>query len=584
VARRKRRKPAASRTPTSAPPTDPRPRVLSELPIPTALAVASAVVFWLAFPPAGLWPLACIALVPLVVALRGAQRPTAIYLGAWAGGLVFFLLAVSWVRHADAKAWLGWFALAVYLSAYWPAFAWITRRTIQRLGLPATVVVPVVWTGLELVRDYLFTGFAWYFLGHTLYRVPVLIQIADLGGVCAVTFVLAAANALAADLWYLARGGDPQQRRRRLVRRGIPVAGYVALLVTGTLLYGHTRLRQPDQRWSVGPRVAVIQENIPQYVKHDEDRKEEIFEAHRRLTLEVAEKDKPRLIVWPETMCTYPWYEMKNEPPEERWSDKYREWREERLRIKARLPELHAAAQAVAGGSPVQLLIGIPRAEIDVRNERIQNKRNSALHLTEPGAAPIWYDKMHLVPFGEYLPLGDVFPFLVALTPYAEGYSIRGGTQPKRFEVDGHRFGVIICYESSVARVTRRFVEPDARGKGADFLLNISNDNWFKGSSELEMHLAQNVFRAVENRVMIYRAVNGGISACILPDGRILKRLTDPDGNDRLVRGYLTEPARIDKSVSLYTRVGDAWGFANVVGMLVFAVFSFVLRRGRRRA
>ena len=114
---------------------------------------------------------------------------------------ISFLGAVHWVRYADPKAWGGWIGLAVYLSAYWPAFAWAARQGMVTLRLPAVAVVPVVWVALGFARAYVMTGFAWYYLGHTQSAYPVLIQVADLGGAHAVTFLLGAMTGLAADVW-----------------------------------------------------------------------------------------------------------------------------------------------------------------------------------------------------------------------------------------------------------------------------------------------------------------------------------------------------------------------------------------------
>ena len=185
---------------TDPSPTAP-PRAGSRAPThPVAMGLISAVLLWSTFPPAEWWWLAWVALVPLFLLVRSERSRPSIYLGAWVGGFAFWLLAIQWVRFTDDSAWLGWVVMALALSFWWPAFLLLARLAVRRLRLPMMVAAPVVWVGLEYVRAYVLTGFPWYYLAHSHYRVVNLIQIADVTGALGISFLIAMANAWWVDL------------------------------------------------------------------------------------------------------------------------------------------------------------------------------------------------------------------------------------------------------------------------------------------------------------------------------------------------------------------------------------------------
>src|SRR5437870_3042240 len=201
--------------------------------------------------------LAWIALVPMLCLVRSEARPRRIYFAAWAGGLAFFGFVLQWMRVADPRMYYTWAMLAVWCSLFVPLGIFLIRRLDRRTSLPLIVTVPVVWTGLEFIRAHLLTGFAWYFLGHTQHNFLPVIQIADIGGAYAVTFVVAAVNALVFELLY-SRAGF----RRAFVlpeiiasrRPGLPAQALVILLLlVATLGYGVWRLNQ--ETLQPGPRL-----------------------------------------------------------------------------------------------------------------------------------------------------------------------------------------------------------------------------------------------------------------------------------------------------------------------------------------
>ena len=549
-------------------------RALGELGPPLGLASVSTLLLWLAFPPADWGWCAWFALVPLACLLRTTHRTGPVVLAGWLAGWAFYLLAVHWIRYADPKACLAWVALALYLSAYPLVWCALGRLVCRWRALPLCLAVPILHVPLEYARAYLLTGFAWFYLGHTQYRYLAVTQIADWGGVYAVSFVVAMCNGALADV-VLAWWGAPRGSRWWAgARVRWAVAGAGAAVVC-TLGYGVFRLEQSE--FTPGPRVAAIQGNEPQRVKSDARQADAIMRRHINLTLRAA-AEKPDLIVWPETMfrSTLPVIDPDADPAAAAklglTLDHLRRVRQQRLKVLADI----AASPRVG----TALLIGV---HVSRFGREGASQHNSAVYVSRDGTYHGRYDKMHLVPFGEYLPLGRVFPWLAALTPYEGDYSLREGTDPVRFELDGHHLAVIICYESTVPRVVRRLVRGPGTSKAVDFLLNISNDGWFRCSSELDQHLAMCTFRAIEARVPIVRSVNTGISAMIAPDGGIRQRLRDEAGRCKCTSGVLVAELPLDTRVSPYLLWGDAFAQLVSVGLVGLVAAAVVRRRGGQK-
>ncbi len=517
---------------------------------PLLLVLLSLALKSLIFAPIGWWPLAYVCLVPWLVAVRAAGRTRWMYFVSYLFGLSFYLINMYWLYLVTGP---GYAALSMYMGAYFPLMAWLIRRMSVRRNLPLGLSVPVVWVASELLRATIMTGFPWFFLAHSHWRVLTMIQVSDLAGAYALSFVIAMANGTVADL-LIARLGI---RRARAGVRGLPRWALVGSLATIALLvcvaiYGRVRLRSPALL--PGPTVAVLQGD---YVAHvapppgspGPRRKRATY---RRLLTEVDQLVD--LYVIPET----PWSMYLNkefrrsEQDKEgwvRWSKSCHEWLAEAARQKR--------AHIVVGSLSV-----VPQPEGACPSDY---KYNSAF-MYDPSGAQIWrYDKVHLVLFGEYVPfrygrLHGLYERLNRMTPWGAGgyeYSLTPGKEFSLFEMKAaskearvFRFGVPICYEDVMPYVCRRFaVGPDG-SKRADFLLNISNDGWFHHSSELPQHFAICVFRAVENRVAIARAVNTGMSGLIDSTGRHREL-----GVGRT--GHLVGQIQVDPRVSLYSRWGD---------------------------
>lgn len=539
---------------------------------PAILAVASAMLLWFAAPPVDRGYLAWAALVPLFLLVRSSRSRAAVYGGAWLGGLVFWLFSVSWVRLTDPSAWLAWMVMATVLSLWWPAFLLLTRPGTRTLQLPLMVVAPVAWVSLEYVRAHVLSGFPWYYLAHTQYCYIPLIQIADVTGAWGLSVLIAMANAWWVDLYELPlfqrTGRGPRLSRSQAVRSAV-----MALAIFGTLGYGLARMA--TARFRPGPRIALLQSNLLQELKLSMDTGQ-VVALYQGLAARSL-KEQPDLIVWPET--SYPRGfgfidPTLDNPKLDRLAKTIHPESTSRFWKVVKPQAIQAEIQDWVNRRQVPMLVGT--LAFDFRQDGVK-RYNSAL-LFEPEKAEVQrYDKIHLVPFGEFVPFIETFPWLIQLTPFQEDSapSLDFGLKASGFDLDGVRYATAICFEDTVPHVARRFFAEAEGGRQPDVLLNISNDGWFHGSSEHDMHLAVSVFRSVENRVPLARAVNMGVSALIDGNGTILRRVP------KATEGVLVAAAPLDDRESLYTAWGD-WlprtCLAVTIGLVVLALVP-----GRRR-
>ncbi len=488
------------------------------------LGLAGAVLLWAAFPPLDLWPLAWIAPIPWVWVIRRTQldgrRP---YAALWTAGFCFWMAALHWLRLPDPATSIGWVALSLYFAFYLPVFVVLSRVAVHRLHVPVVLAAPVVWTGLELARAHLLSGMTMGSLGYTQYPWLGLIQVSDLGGMYAVSFVVMFAAASLATMISM-------EGRRWSFWPLLPAV----VVLAGALVYGHVRMA--GNNTVAGPEIALIQGSIDVQMRYDPDMKgrvfKEYFEPSRRAAAEHPQVD---LIVWPETMFLDPLVTF--DPGAPRPAD----WEQTQADTKLAIKWL-----AKSLGKP--LLLGIDRYRFAADRPRCYN---SAVFVAPDGQVLDHYEKMHLVPFGEYVPFADRFPWLQGLTPLP--ISIDAGERPAAFGLKGCRISPNICYETVLPHVIRRQVNTlAAEGREPDILVNLTNDGWFWGSSELDMHLICGVFRAVECRKPLLIAANTGFSAWIDSDGRIVEQ-----GPRREPRVIIARPRLDQHRESWYLRHGD---------------------------
>jgi apolipoprotein N-acyltransferase len=557
----------------------------------------SGVLLWMSYFPVAWGWLCWIALVPVLTLVRLRASGGRVFLAAWMGGLAFFFPVLQWMRVGDDQMYYTWAALATFCSLFLPVAILILRQLDSRTGLLLAFTAPVVWTALEFFRAQFAGGFPWYLLAHTQHDFLPIIQISDLTGAYGVSFLLVAVNgSLAAIIFRMLgmrrlpmRGGE--QRQDSLVGL-VAQSVVVALLIAGSLIYGEFRLGQ--QPFSDGPRVALIQCNLEQDVRNGSDaasdaerqRAVETMDEHYAQLQRLAAAQGANLIVWPETSHAQPWEEFSEEfPAHER---------------AAALAKANGATFAEARACATNVLFGF--STFIYQPSKAQLRYNSAVLVDAAGVYQMRYDKMHRVPFGEYIPFVDWAPWMKVFSPYGDvNYSIQSGDQFTRFPIGPYRFGVVICFEDSDPDLARQYVGGDGK-QSADFLLNISNDGWFKRTSEHEEHLAISRFRAIECRRSLGRAVNMGITAIIDGNGRVLapektgeyasgytwevpgagaKELRVSRWNEfKNVKGVVTGVIPIDHRTSWYARWGDwlPW----TCWFLVAALLVFGWLRGLR--
>ena len=474
------------------------------------LAVCSGLALSGSFPNWGFHLLAWLALAPLLAVLASVPVRRGVLLG-WCTGFVFFSTLLPWLIHTMTTystlsiplAGLVLSALTITLGGYVALFAWAQGFLCSCLGARGLLLAAPLWVGLEWLRGHLFTGFPWGLLGYSQYAQLPLIQVAAWTGVYGVSFLLVLVNSVVA---------------LGLVRdwRSVKVGGLLALcLLALTLGVGASRLRREAE--PTFP-VAVIQGSIDQAVKWSPAFQRTTMEIYDDLTRRAA-PSSPALVVWPETAAPY-----------------FLRWE----------PGVTADLSRLARAAGAPLLVGALHLE---RRDGSPRYFNSAFLITAEEGIAARYDKMHLVPFGEYVPLKRLLFFVEAIA--AEIGDFTPGERPLVFDRAGSRFGVVICYEGIFPELFRQFV----RG-GAEFMVNITNDGWFGRTSGPIQHLTMIPFRAVENDVAVVRAANTGVSAIVAPSGRIQERL------GLFERGGVNGRIPLRRSATFYTRYGDlfAWG------------------------
>jgi len=507
-------------------------------------AIISGLLLTAAFPKIGLSMLAWVALVPLCVSLRERSPKEAFRIGMIAG-LAHYLTLLYWVVFTmRTYGYLPWWQcasllvlLAAYLSLYTGLFSWALVRFGQK-PFHLILLAPVFWVALEYIRSFLLTGFTWGTVGYSQFNRLHIIQISDIFGVYGVSFLLVLFNAavyvlllfLAQKKWQ----DHPVEKRQAVVVVALPL-----ILIGLGLAYGNMRIRTMDGATAEAssPRVAVIQGNIDQARKWDPAFQIGTTKKYLDLTRS-AVSHQPDLVVWPETAT--PFY----------------------FEASPKLTRLVTDAVRQAG---IRLLVGSPSVQRAAGSDAYYN---SAYMVAPDGRATGRYDKVHLVPFGEYVPLKPVLSFVGKMVAQVGDFSSGEKGQTLVWGEDKPPIGVQICFEIIFPELARSLVK-----NGAGLLVNLTNDAWFGKSSAAYQHFSMAVFRAVENRRSLVRCANTGISGFVDPAGRIMAR-TALFEDAVLVREV---PILSEKSV--YTRIGDGLPIACLVVLGVMV--GRLMRRDR---
>ncbi len=499
-------------------------------------AVVSGVLLSVAFPKIGMGWIAWGALVPLFFAMRATSGKARFWLGFGTGCVHYFSL-IYWLvptlriygELPLVVAVVLFLLLSMYLAVYIGLFTFIMTG-IQGRRVSGIFAAPVVWVGLEYIRSFILSGFPWELLGYSQGNWLTLIQIVDITGVYGVSFLIVLVNtAIFYGLLWLTRRSwhDCQPSSRGVACSGL----LIVILIMAALGYGVWRLKMVDSTLAEAEdtrRISVLQGNIDQSRKWEAAFKHATVEKYLALS-DSASQAAPFLMVMPETAM--PFFFMYES-------------------------DLTARIKKQARDLNVYILTGAPSFEKTAGGRALYN---SAYLIAPDGEVVDRYDKSHLVPFGEYIPLGDWFPFMEQIVFGSGDFS--SGKASHVLEMGQWDLGIQICFEIIFPSAARLMTK-----NGADVLVNITNDGWYGRTSAPYQHFSMTVFRAVENRRSLVRSANTGISGFVDPAGRIV-------GATRLFTKCIdTYKVPACGITSVYTQVGDVFAKVCIV-LMVFVLW-----------
>lgn len=512
-------------------------RLSSVVPSPAncIVAIVSAALLVLSFPNFDLSSLAGLALVPIfLLVVRHPQMGRAFFLG-WIFGTAFFYGSCYWLTYSmihfgGMSAWLSFLLLlpgAALLGIFPALFTAMLARIITKWGVAALFAAPPLWSSLEWARLQT-TGQLWNALGYSQAYHRPLIQTASWGGVYAVSFLIVMVNTVIAYALL-----------KRSVKALVISAAAILCLAIVMLLANRSSLSRPsdDDDKQAEVVVVAVQPNVPMdLVKSEEDMRKltvRHFELSESALRGVAQDGRPRLVIWPESPMNFA-YGGDN--------------------------QLRALLGNFARTNNTSILLNSQEA---APNDGIYN---SAVFLNQEGSLVAQYDKIRLLPFGEYVPLPEWVPGTGLIRGIVGDFT--PGTNYRLMSVGNVQTGVFICIESAYPSIARRFT-----AEGADVLINISNDGYLGPTAVMRQHLANAVFRAVENGRPLVRVTNTGITARITSRGEV-KDATQGFRPEVRTWGI----ARAQNPITFYAVHGDM--FAQGCAVLSLLIFIFSLRTG----
>lgn len=494
------------------------------------LAILSGLLITASFPPLKTDWLIWISIIPLLISLEETSPRTALKLGIIAG-LAHYLSLIYWIINVISTyggldiftSLFTLFLLCLYLSLYMGLFSLlIVYFGKSRLKI---FFFAEIWVSLEYIRTILFTGFPWGLLGYTQYNWLSIAQVADITGVYGISFIIIAFNILIFQMI---------SRHKNILKNKyyISQALILFIVVSITVLYGNNRLKQNSINTPENQKIniAIIQGNIDQAIKWNNEFQEITLNKYLNLTRNSYDTN-PDIIIWPETAV--PLFFQDNSP-------------------------LTQTLYSIPRESGAHFIFGSPAYE---RSPDTTKYYNRAWYISPEGQISGKYDKIHLVPFGEYVPLKKFLPFVHRLVPAAGDFSIGNSTEP--LSMDGLLSGTLLCYEVIFPDISRVQTL-----KGAQVLINLTNDAWFGYTSAPYQHLFMSVFRAIENRRPLIRSANTGISAIVDSTGAVITH----GGlfTEEIVTGTIILKGN---SLSLYSRFGDIFA----IGILILCLIKIFI-------
>ncbi len=493
--------------------------------------MVSGVLLALSFPKFGQGAVAFFALVPLLLALPGTRPGRALRLGylsgvLWAAGTLYWTALVV-VQYGGLSLPVGiavMTLLCLALAVFPALFAWRVTRWVRVLRLPGLLAAPLGWVATEALRAYTFFRFPWLLLGYSQHDHLPFVQLAAYTAVYGVSFLVSGISAVIA---YAVLEMRPRHRLRAVI------VGLTVLLTAW--VHGRWVLSRPLPE-SPRLRVGLVQVSICQEDKWDPVQAIEHVKRHLELSRDAAARGA-RLVVWPESAV--PCYFDRS-------------------------PALAAELRGFVRSEGIYLLFG---------NDDVEEGDGGELRfyvgaklLTPEGDLSLRYHKMRLVPFGEYVPLQPVLTLGGRVTPklVRQVAEFTPGERAVVGEADGGRLGATICYEAIFPDLVRRFAE-----RGAELLVNVTNDAWYGRTSAPYQHFAMARFRAVENGRYLVRAANTGITAVVDPRGRVVAR------TQLFERTAIVEDVALLTGDTFYSRHGDLFAWTCVAGAVLATAATF---------
>src|SRR3989338_8762903 len=520
----------------------------------TVLVFLSSSLLILTFPKFDISSFAWMAFVPFFYVLIN-KGPVKAFFAGWTCGTLFFLGTIYWIINtminyghiSVAVSLMILLVFSVYLGLFFGLFAYIVSYIEIKLSLLAWVLAPFVWVCTELLRTHLFTGFPWVLLGYSQYRSLNLIQVADVTGVYGISFIIVAVNSciflILSKMKFKKRSVGDFFSSDKIV---ISYLILVVLMLICFFNYGKKQIEEFYYHSSTTEKtiknklvIAVIQGNIEQDKKWDRNYQEETIKRYQKLTDKAIKGGNVDLVIWPETAT--PFY-LQSEGI-------YLDYLLNYLREKK-----------------VYLLTGSPAYDNTQKYET--ESFNSAFLLSPDFKILKRYDKIHLVPFGEFIPFERILKINLFRDIIGDIGSFTSGREETVFSFSKGKFGTVICFEIIFPELVRRFIK-----KGGEFMVTITNDALFGKSAAPYQHFAMTVFRAVENKVYIARAANTGISGFINPVGEIIC------SSGVFVEGYLKNDIYLMENKTIYTLYGDIFAW---ICVLVLAASVIVVKMKKK--
>jgi apolipoprotein N-acyltransferase len=493
------------------------------------LAVLSGILLFLSFPKFGHGILAWIALAPLLIALHGAGGRSGLRLGYLTGAVsalgVLYWTALVVIQYGGLSLPVGIAVMTLLCLAFalFPAlFGWVVARWSTALGAPGLLLAPVAWVGTEILRAHTFFEFPWCLLGYSQHANLPFIQIASVTAVYGVSFLVATTSALLAYA-----GVERRRRERRLALVALP------MLVIGAWAWGRSVMGRPLAE-SGRITVGLVQGGIAQEDKWVPENATANVERHLELT-ERAAAAGAKLVVWPESAVPFLFDET---------------------------PEMASALEGVVERHGMFLYFG--------NDDRDPEHVYVGAKMLAPNGDLVYrYHKIHLVPFGEYVPMQRLLTLGGRVTAklVQQVSDFTPGSEATVARADGHALGGFICYEAIFPALVRRFP-----AQGAELLVNITNDAWYGRTSAPYQHLSMAVFRAVENGRYLVRAANTGITAVVDPRGRVLEE------TPLFVPTVLVREVPFLTGQTFYSRYGDVFAGSCLLASVGLTILALRMR------